>query len=432
MILPIVSAGTITRSFDTSEGKIIVNLAVKVDPADTIYVLSEVYPSQWIVSKSSFLSTNDPGKLKIVQQQGPGFGSYIYSYEISPASGSTSGTFSGTYSFDGQSFQNILGETLFTISSNNPEICYNNADDNGNSLIDCADTVSCEGQFCGNTGCVCISGYKKETACTDISDNDGDSLIDCKDQDCNGVKLSNPDYTTGISPKCEYGKETSCTDTFDNDGDSFIDAQDSDCISVNVGVTFTCPSSFTNAQICSGDGEGLSVDTTSTLVNSCTDTVKCEYVCNTGYVLFDPPLAIPSTGGLPIDPPPSCIPQTSFTVTCSPTQQTMAGGSCVDKSTLMTELISSSLNSYLTASKTPQSRLKAVSKIALDLDKFTKNQALEKCDSDCNFPTNNNNNNNIEADVKGFLNQYLSSDSTHIDKPVLFSNLVSRINVFLS
>lgn len=39
-----------------------------------------------------------------------------------------------------------------------------------------------------------------------------------------------------------------------------------------------------NAQLCTGDDAGLSADTDKTLVSTCTEETKCEYICGPGYI----------------------------------------------------------------------------------------------------------------------------------------------------
>lgn len=82
------------------------------------------------------------------------------------------------------------------------ENCSNGIDDDGDTLIDCADPE------CG------LDPACKETNCSDLIDNDGDGFVDCADSDCAG------------SPDCP---ETSCDDGIDNDRDGRTDCQDSDC-----------------------------------------------------------------------------------------------------------------------------------------------------------------------------------------------------------
>ena len=60
-----------------------------------------------------------------------------------------------------------------------------------------------------------------ETICDDGFDNDGDTLIDCADPNCHGAQ--------GTGGTCEYGEELTCNDSFDNDADTFTDCLDEDC-----------------------------------------------------------------------------------------------------------------------------------------------------------------------------------------------------------
>ncbi len=63
----------------------------------------------------------------------------------------------------------------------------------------------------------------------------------------------------------------------------------SGCDSTNTGLIvenpiFLCEGTpVENSTLCSGDNVGLIHNTPVTLAVSCTDAVKCEYVCDTGY-----------------------------------------------------------------------------------------------------------------------------------------------------
>ncbi len=56
------------------------------------------------------------------------------------------------------------------------ESCTNNADDNGDGLIDCKDPL-----------CALDGACPTESSCTNGQDDDGDGLIDCQDQGCEGL-----------------------------------------------------------------------------------------------------------------------------------------------------------------------------------------------------------------------------------------------------
>lgn len=51
--------------------------------------------------------------------------------------------------------------------------------------------------------------------------------------------------------------------------------------------TFTCTAPPLHTQLCSGDDQGLTANTASTLVSSCTNAAKCEYTCSPTYQKSD-------------------------------------------------------------------------------------------------------------------------------------------------
>jgi hypothetical protein len=70
------------------------------------------------------------------------------------------------------------------------EICDNGLDEDGDMLIDCADAMDCDTQTCDTFGSVCTGGAcmcpggLTESACDDVTDNDCDGSPDCADTDC--------------------------------------------------------------------------------------------------------------------------------------------------------------------------------------------------------------------------------------------------------
>ncbi len=84
--------------------------------------------------------------------------------------------------------------------------CRNGTDDDGDGLVDCAETSCASDPFC-----------IPETDCDDNLDSDLDTLIDCRDPSCDGID------------GCEVGAERTCTDAFDNDDDAGVDCDDTDC-----------------------------------------------------------------------------------------------------------------------------------------------------------------------------------------------------------
>jgi hypothetical protein len=88
-----------------------------------------------------------------------------------------------------------------------PEICDDGADNDADTLADCADP-ECSG----------IAGCPSETRCADHVDDDGDTLVDCLDPEC------------FAAPECL--PESACADSNDNDLDGLMDCADPDCWSV--------------------------------------------------------------------------------------------------------------------------------------------------------------------------------------------------------
>jgi hypothetical protein len=124
-------------------------------------------------------------------------------------------------------------------ASGTPEVCTNGIDDDGDSLVDCAD-FDCA----GTVGCQIEN-------CSDGLDNDGDGRVDCADPDCvpppplpsspdctpeicdNGLDDDGDGNTDCADSECSFlpvcGSEN-CVDGIDNDGDGRIDCIDPDCL----------------------------------------------------------------------------------------------------------------------------------------------------------------------------------------------------------
>ena len=132
------------------------------------------------------------------------------------------------------------------------EICNNGADDDGNGLVDCADTVACpggticglHGRTCAGGACTCPTGGVE--VCGDGIDNDCNGLTDCADPACQpqsgapGARCDTGQLVTGhhVFGACTAagtcvcsgsGKETSCGDGIDNNCNGLIDCDDPDC-----------------------------------------------------------------------------------------------------------------------------------------------------------------------------------------------------------
>jgi len=79
-------------------------------------------------------------------------------------------------------------------------LCNDGIDNDCDGVIDCKE-ASCIGQTCspdGGPGCECGTAGKKETACANLRDDDGDQLVDCADSDCAmGTTCEKPDGGAG-------------------------------------------------------------------------------------------------------------------------------------------------------------------------------------------------------------------------------------------
>ena len=63
---------------------------------------------------------------------------------------------------------------------------------------------------------------KKETDCSNHIDDDGDTMVDCADADCR----EDPACKAGQGPE---NTDATCSDWIDNDGDGLVDCDDPDC-----------------------------------------------------------------------------------------------------------------------------------------------------------------------------------------------------------
>jgi hypothetical protein len=113
------------------------------------------------------------------------------------------------------------------VHPNAVESCTNQADEDCDGLIDCADP-GCDAQSCA-AGAVCGTAECRETVCNDGFDNDAKDGIDCADPDCTGkVCLNNGTCVAGTCQGATF--ETGlCGDGADNDMDGMTDCLDSDC-----------------------------------------------------------------------------------------------------------------------------------------------------------------------------------------------------------
>ncbi|MBX3181734.1 MAG: hypothetical protein KIT72_12280 [Polyangiaceae bacterium] len=94
---------------------------------------------------------------------------------------------------------------------------------------------------------------EKETNCTDRIDNDGDSLVDCADADCYDLPVCQP---TGQ----RESTNALCSDWIDNDGDGVMDCDDSDCFAPGITVCKGSAGSRAGARDPLPIGSGLNVE----------------------------------------------------------------------------------------------------------------------------------------------------------------------------
>lgn len=142
------------------------------------------------------------------------------------------------------------------------EICNDNVDNNANSLIDCqemsCDTKSCapNGKVCASGACTCPGG-NVEMACGDMLDDDCDGLVDCSDPDCFASLLCSEN----------------CSDGMDNNANMLVDCADPVCTNQSCGANGLVCSAMTQTCACpSGTTESSCTDATD---NNCNGLVDC-------------------------------------------------------------------------------------------------------------------------------------------------------------
>ena len=100
--------------------------------------------------------------------------------------------------------------------------CNDGVDNDGDSLVDCADSSCSTNQYV--TLCNNDEPENSSAACTDSKDNDSDDLIDCSDPSC--------EQTSACRRLIQPGGETSCDDGRDNDENGLADCLDPACQAV--------------------------------------------------------------------------------------------------------------------------------------------------------------------------------------------------------
>jgi len=135
------------------------------------------------------------------------------------------------------------------------ERCSDNADNDGNGLVDCADTSCKQFDFCKET---------TEENCSDGQDNDQDNHVDCKDAKCCGF-----DHCAA-EPACGEQTAVACADGIDNDNNGLTDCADFSCAQIKaccrrfqpvIAETFDAVSGVCQVADCHDDPESCCAGT---------------------------------------------------------------------------------------------------------------------------------------------------------------------------
>jgi hypothetical protein len=156
-------------------------------------------------------------------------------------------------------------------------ICDDNADNDCDGLVDCAETycrpvANDPGKFCDTTGHTCsvpqngvstctvctvkLDGgipQGNETLCFDAQDNDCDGVADCQDSECAGRLCSAAGKVcANLTCSCPGSPpENICDDGKDNDCNGFVDCKDQGCQPFGGNAGLSCGA---NGLVCTGSG----------------------------------------------------------------------------------------------------------------------------------------------------------------------------------
>ena len=129
-------------------------------------------------------------------------------------------------------YYDFILENVDDLRAEDPEICDNNIDDNGDNRIDCNDPW-----------CFSLPACIPEN-CKNKKDDNDDGLIDCADPQCfealacqpeicdDGIDNNDNEYIDCKDPQCSSElicQPEICDDKIDNNGDNKIDCEDSKC-----------------------------------------------------------------------------------------------------------------------------------------------------------------------------------------------------------
>ncbi|BCR05040.1 hypothetical protein DESUT3_21090 [Desulfuromonas versatilis] len=141
-----------------------------------------------------------------------------------------------------------------------PEICTDQADNDGDGQIDCADSDCAGSAACATSEPeICFNGI----------DDDNDGLTDCLDSDCNGDPACIPE------PQPEM-----CSNGLDDDGDGLADCDDSDCTADPACIVVPLPEICNNGL--DDDGDLLTDCADSDCLGNPACVISVPEVCNNG------------------------------------------------------------------------------------------------------------------------------------------------------
>ncbi|HLL52116.1 MAG TPA: MopE-related protein, partial [Myxococcaceae bacterium] len=207
-----------------------------------------------------------------------------------------------------QGFACVLGACVCNGNGGAPQpngetACSDTRDNDCDGLVDCADT-NCAARTCGTNGRVCSgttcacsgnggTAQAAETTCNDNADNDCDGLVDCADPNCAQqacgsttgficTSTSATGCTCGGRGGAAQASELTCNDGFDNDCDGLVDCADTGCNTRTCAVNGRVCSAQTC--VCSGNGgtaQGSETVCGDGFDNDCDGLVDCaDSTCN--------------------------------------------------------------------------------------------------------------------------------------------------------
>lgn len=262
-------AGTVTRSFSSSTptagGSLTVSLAVNPLTTESFYAIDEIYPSGWTVTDISDATacSDNNGHVKCVLIQGAL--QVTYTYDLSIPTTATSGTFSGTYAFEGGTETTIVGSTSVTVESASSTTC-------GNEIVESPEI--CDGDALTGQTCVSEGFISGQILCgsdcisldTSGCSNCGNNIIN-EGERCDGTSL---DFNTCISKGFTSGTLSCKSDCSDFDT--------SQCVGST--TTATCGNNMVEeGEFC--DGTDLNGETCASQGFD-SGTLKCDTDCR-GY-----------------------------------------------------------------------------------------------------------------------------------------------------